>query len=254
MLNLNPWGHSNISLRATSLKGYMRHAEGSTDAHAGWRDAILGRPCWPVVSPLPYKAPHPAEVALMPTSEVMTCLPLLRRAHNFAELGDGAHWEQLMTHLMEAHQPATSPTDKAALDALPRRSVRPEDAEGVGLHHPQEQQASFAGSASSPGRQGWGRCVRPVAAPVKLSGVALMCRGGETGVVWATHRSALWALSAVGLPACQTDGDSDTGGEGPSPLGTSNRGLGHTCLAMGSRQDGHWCFPTIPLFKQAGGA
>ena len=104
----------------------------------------------------------------MLTSEVLTCLPLLRRAHNFAELGDGAHWEQLMTHLMEAHQPATSPTDKAALDALPRRSVRPEDGEGGGLHHPQEQQASFAGSVSFSGRQEWGWRASPIAAPVKL--------------------------------------------------------------------------------------
>ena len=63
-----------------------------------------------------------------------------------------------MTHLMEAHQPATSPTDKAALDALPRRSVRPEDGDGEGLHHPQEQQVSFVASALHEGRQDWGWC------------------------------------------------------------------------------------------------
>ena len=75
-------------------------------------------------------------------SKVVTCLPLPCRAHSFAELGDGAHWEQLMTHLMEAHQPATSPTDKAALDALPRRSVRPDDGDREGLHQPTDQQVS----------------------------------------------------------------------------------------------------------------
>ena len=92
------------------------------------------------------------------TPKVLTCLPLPCRAHNFAELGDGAHWEQLMTHLMDAHQPATSPTDKAALEALPRRSVRPDDGHGDGPHHPQEQQVSFDGSASYAGRQKWGWC------------------------------------------------------------------------------------------------
>lgn len=37
----------------------------------------------------------------------------------------GAAWEGLLQHLMEAHQPLSSPTDKATLEALPRRKVRP---------------------------------------------------------------------------------------------------------------------------------
>ena len=162
-------------------------------------------------------APHSAEVSLALTPKAVTCLSLLCRAHNFAELGDGAHWEQLMTHLMEAHQPATSPTDKAALDALPRRSVRPEDGDGDGVHHHQDQQVSIVGSASHAGR-GKGMVRGPIA-PVKLSGVALMCSVGKTWVVWAAHRSALWAVSAGAIQAFQADGDSVITGGGPSPLG-----------------------------------
>ena len=35
MLSLNLWGHSNFNWRADSLREYICHARGSTDAHAG---------------------------------------------------------------------------------------------------------------------------------------------------------------------------------------------------------------------------
>ena len=144
-------------------------------------------PCWPVSSPLPHEAPQSAEVPLALTPKAVTCLPLPCRAHNFAELGDGAHWEQLMTHLMEAHQPATSPTDKAALDALPRRSVRPEDGDRDGLHPHQDQQVSFVSSASSAGGQERGWC----GLHSNTSQASLVCphvQRGKAWTVWATYR------------------------------------------------------------------
>eukprot|EP00891_Asterochloris_glomerata_P008885 jgi/Astpho2/8885/Aster-05515 len=115
-------------------------------------------------------------------------------AHNFAELGDGAHWEQLMTHLMDAHQPATSPTDKAALDALPRRSVRPDDGHGDGPHHPQEQQDGRNG-----GKQGKQAGVNHGAQCVAAR-ISLTFQSHVMKLMGAAHKSSVYAACACDEP------------------------------------------------------